>query len=42
MRLAIDLGLHIDAAPFVERGIIDINEARLRSYVFWGTYSHER
>lgn len=42
MRLAIDLGLHMDAAPFVERGLMDISEVRLRSYVFWGTYSHER
>lgn len=42
MRLATDLGLHIDAAPFVERGVMDLDEARLRSSVFWGTYTHER
>ncbi|KAJ5753596.1 uncharacterized protein N7511_007749 [Penicillium nucicola] len=42
MRLATDLGLHIDAAPFAERGLIDYDEARLRSSTFWGTYIHER
>ncbi|KAJ5515013.1 hypothetical protein N7463_004565 [Penicillium fimorum] len=42
MRLATDLGLHIDAAPFAERGLIDLEEARLRSSTFWGTYAHER
>ncbi|KAJ6092302.1 hypothetical protein N7467_004271 [Penicillium canescens] len=42
MRLATDLGLHIDAAPFAERGLIDHDEARLRSSTFWGTYIHER
>jgi hypothetical protein len=42
MRLATDLGLHIDAAPFAERGLVDLEEARLRSSTFWGTYIHER
>lgn len=42
MRLATDLGLHMDAAPFAERGLIDLEEARLRSSTFWGTYAHER
>ncbi|CAI7677390.1 unnamed protein product [Penicillium discolor] len=42
MRLATDLGLHIDAAPFAERGLIDLEEARSRSSTFWGTYAHER
>ncbi|KAJ5378262.1 uncharacterized protein N7496_005671 [Penicillium cataractarum] len=26
MRLAIDLGLHVDPTPFVERGVMDMNE----------------
>ncbi|KAE8345041.1 hypothetical protein BDV24DRAFT_171008 [Aspergillus arachidicola] len=42
MRLATDLGLHIDATPFTERGLMDLEEARLRSQTFWGTYIHER
>lgn len=42
MRLATDLGLHIDAAPFAERGLMDLEEAQLRSSTFWGTYIHER
>ena len=42
MRLATDLGLHIDAAPYAERGVMDFEEVRLRSYTFWGTYIHER
>lgn len=42
MRLATDLGLHINAAPFAERGIMDLEEVRLRSSTFWGTYTHER
>lgn len=42
MRLATDLGLHIDAAPFAERGLMDLEEVRLRSATFWGTYTHER
>lgn len=42
MRLATDLGLHIDAIPFAERGLVDLEEVRLRSRVFWGTYIQER
>lgn len=42
MRLATDLGLHIDATPFAERGLMDVDELRLRSSTFWGTYIHER
>ncbi|KAJ5683446.1 hypothetical protein N7462_006611 [Penicillium macrosclerotiorum] len=42
MRLATDLGLHIDATPFTETGLMDTGEARLRSQTFWGTYIHER
>ncbi|GKZ37272.1 hypothetical protein AbraIFM66950_008729 [Aspergillus brasiliensis] len=42
MRLATDLGLHIDAMPFTDRGLMDHDEAQLRSQIFWGTYIHER
>jgi hypothetical protein len=39
MRLAFDLGLHIDMAPYVAQGSISAAEAELRRMVFWGTYT---
>lgn len=42
MRLAIDLGIHIDATPFAEKGFMNIDEVRLRAHVFWGIYVHDR
>lgn len=39
MRLAFDLGLHIDMAPYVRNGSITAAEAELRRMVFWGTYA---
>jgi hypothetical protein len=38
MRLAYDLGLHIDMAPYVERGSMTPMEAKVRQVVFWGSY----
>lgn len=42
VRLATDLGLHLDAQPYVAAGVIDAEEATLRSTIFWGTFIHER
>lgn len=39
MRLAFDLGLHIDTAHYVTEGSINAAEAELRRSVFWGTYT---
>jgi hypothetical protein len=38
VRLAFDLGLHKDMTPYVEQGIITLNEADLRRTIFWGAY----
>ncbi|KAF5859753.1 hypothetical protein ETB97_002475 [Aspergillus alliaceus] len=39
MRLAFDLGLHIDMAPHVTERLINEAEAELRRTVFWGTFT---
>ncbi|KAJ6036412.1 fungal-specific transcription factor domain-containing protein [Penicillium herquei] len=39
MRLAFDLGLHLDMTPYVANGSISQAEAELRSMVFWGAYT---
>ncbi|THC99136.1 hypothetical protein EYZ11_001387 [Aspergillus tanneri] len=38
MRLAFDLGLHIDMTPYVEKGDISAFEADVRRTAFWGSY----
>ncbi|KAL5357476.1 fungal-specific transcription factor domain-containing protein [Aspergillus floccosus] len=38
MRLAFDLGLHLDMTPYVERGDISAFEADVRRIAFWGSY----
>lgn len=38
MRLAFDLGLHVDMTPYVERGDMSPVEADVRRAVFWGSY----
>lgn len=38
MRLAFDLGLHVDMIPYVTGGSLSLAEAELRKDVFWGTY----
>ncbi len=35
MRLAFDLGLHVDSTPFVEQGILTLQEAEARRSTFW-------
>ncbi|KAH8691360.1 fungal-specific transcription factor domain-containing protein [Talaromyces proteolyticus] len=39
LRLAFDLGLHIDMSPHVAEESISAAEAELRRIVFWGTYT---
>lgn len=38
MRLALDLGLHMDMTLHVTEGILSQAEAELRGEVFWGAY----
>jgi hypothetical protein len=42
MRLAFDLGLHLDMAPYVERGTIRSEDAEVRCVTFWGVYTSEQ
>lgn len=42
MRLAFDLGLHIDPTPYVLSGKMTDTEARVRSVTFWGTFAIDR
>ncbi|KAJ5110128.1 hypothetical protein N7532_002773 [Penicillium argentinense] len=42
MRLAFDLGLHLDMTPYVEKGIISIEECRMRRTIFWAAYLNEQ
>lgn len=39
MRLAFDLGLHIDMSSHVAEGSISAGAAALRRMVFWGAYT---
>ncbi|KAJ5902774.1 hypothetical protein N7495_003302 [Penicillium taxi] len=38
MRLAFDLGLHLDMTPYVKQGDISPHEANVRRAAFWGSY----
>ena len=38
MRIAFDLGLHIDSTGYVAQGILTVAEARARQVAFWGCY----
>ncbi|KKK18127.1 hypothetical protein ARAM_007108 [Aspergillus rambellii] len=38
MRLAFDLGLHLDMTPYVEKGDLSTVEADVRRLAFWGSY----
>ncbi|OJZ85522.1 hypothetical protein ASPFODRAFT_82537 [Aspergillus luchuensis CBS 106.47] len=42
MRLTLDLGLHLEMGPYVEKGIIPHQDAELRRMVFWGVYLNEQ
>lgn len=38
MRLAFDLGLHLDMTPYVNQGHMSSSEADVRRAAFWGSY----
>ncbi|KAI4715778.1 hypothetical protein E4T48_08027 [Aureobasidium sp. EXF-10727] len=38
MRIAFDLGLHVDSRAYVAQGILTVAEARARQVAFWGCY----
>jgi hypothetical protein len=38
LRLAFHLALHIDMAPYVEKGVMKKEEAEIRRKVFWSAY----
>ncbi|KAJ9326393.1 transcriptional regulator family: Fungal Specific TF [Paecilomyces variotii] len=38
MRLAFDLGLHIDMSPYVKKGDLSERDAEVRGMAFWGSY----
>jgi uncharacterized membrane protein len=42
IRLATDLGLHLDTQAYVNAGVLDVEEAMVRRVVFWGVFIHER
>lgn len=42
MRLAFDLGLHLDTTPYVEKGDISAHEADVRRITFWGSYTADQ
>jgi hypothetical protein len=42
MRLAFDLGLHLDMTPYVEKGIISAEECNTRRTIFWAAYINEQ
>jgi hypothetical protein len=42
MRLAFDLGLHLDMIPYVEKGIISTEECNTRRTIFWAAYINEQ
>lgn len=42
VRLAYDLGLHIDTQMYVVRGTMSAEEARARKIAFWGTFATDR
>jgi hypothetical protein len=42
MRLAFDLGLHLDMTPYLESGIISAEECKLRRTIFWAAYLNEQ
>jgi hypothetical protein len=42
MRLAFDLGLHLDMTPYVEKGDLSAFEADVRRVAFWGSYAADQ
>ena len=42
VRLAVDLGLHLDPQPYVSAGMIGEEEAMVRKVVWAGVFVHDR
>jgi hypothetical protein len=42
VRLGVDLGLHLDPAPYVQAGIISVEEGMIRKVVWGGVFVHDR
>lgn len=42
IRLAFDLGLHLDTRQYVQDGTMTVEEARVRSVTFWGIIATDR
>lgn len=42
MRLAFDLGLHLDMTTYVRKGDISAFEADVRKVAFWGSYTADQ
>lgn len=42
MRLAFDLGLHLDMTPYVEKGTIPYVNYEVRRTTFWAVYMNEQ
>lgn len=42
MRLAFDLGLHLDMTSYVQQGDLSAFEADVRRVTFWGCYSADQ
>lgn len=42
VRLAVDLGLHLDPQPYVNAGMIEEEEAAVRKVVWGGVFVHDR
>lgn len=42
IRLAFDLGLHVDPTAYVASGKMSEEEARVRNVTFWGTFAIDR
>ncbi|KAF2649614.1 hypothetical protein K491DRAFT_610426 [Lophiostoma macrostomum CBS 122681] len=42
VRLATDLGLHLDTQAYLNAGVLDVEEALVRRVLFWGVFIHER
>lgn len=42
VRLAVDLGLHLDPEPYVQIGLISAEEGRIRKIIWGGVFVHDR
>lgn len=42
VRLAVDLGLHLDPEPYVQAGVITREEEMIRKVIWGGVFVHDR